>query len=154
MIIREALIDDLPKLDAIAFRSKAHWGYSQELIEAWRNDLITPPSSLIARPTFLAEIAGEPIAFAQIDPAAKPWELVSMWVDPNHMRKGVGKSLLIHMLSYAQSFGQNTLAIDSDPYAKGFYLSCGAYEIGQIPAAIPGQPDRVRPQLLIPTHAA
>jgi predicted N-acetyltransferase YhbS len=70
------------------------------------------------------------------------------------MGKGVGKALLQHMLSHARSSGQELLAIDSDPFAKGFYLALGGYEIGQVHAPIPGIPDRVRPQLLIPTGAA
>ena len=77
-----------------------------------------------------------------------------MWVDPKNMGKGVGKALLQHMLDYARSQGQAELSIDSDPFAIGFYLACGAHEIGQIHAPIPGQPDRVRPQLVIPTVAA
>ncbi|HWQ09337.1 MAG TPA: GNAT family N-acetyltransferase, partial [Holophaga sp.] len=153
MNIREVETDDLPQLDAIAFRAKAHWGYPQELIEAWRGDLVTAPGTLHTRPTFLAERSGVPIAFAQIDPEAKPWELVAMWVDPDHMGKGVGKALLRHMLACARTAGQAELVIDSDPFAKGFYLACGAREAGQVQAPIPGQPDRVRPRLTISTDA-
>lgn len=154
MIIRRAVVTDISRLDAIALRAKAYWGYSQDLLRLWHKDLVTVPDTLITRPTFLVEQSDVPIAFAQVDPMTHPWELVAMWVDPVHMGKGVGRMLLRHMLACTRSLGQATLAIDSDPFAKGFYLACGAYETGQISAPIPGQPDRVRPQMIIPTDAA
>lgn len=37
--------------------------------------------------------------------------------------------------------------VDADPNAESFYLESGAVRRGVVPAPIPGEPERVRPQL-------
>ena len=41
--------------------------------------------------------------------------------------------------------------VDADPNAESFYLACGANRCGEVPAPIPGEPGRVRPQLAFRT---
>jgi hypothetical protein len=41
--------------------------------------------------------------------------------------------------------------IDADPHAEAFYRACGALRIGGVAAPIDGQPQRVRPQLVLST---
>lgn len=151
MKIRPAIHDDIESLDRIALAAKAHWGYSQEQLLLWKRELMTPPDSIATRPTFVAEVDGTAVAFAQIDPSVAPWELVSLWVLPQFMGQGIGRALLRTSAAAARAAGQGSIAIDSDPYAEAFYLACGARVVGQVPAPIPEDTERYRPQLLLDT---
>ncbi|MCA0243852.1 MAG: GNAT family N-acetyltransferase [Proteobacteria bacterium] len=151
MQVRSARLHDLPDLDRIALEAKSHWGYAQEQLIRWESDLRTRPETIAAWPTSVAEIEGRVAGFAQIDPTASPWELVSLWVQPGHMRQGIGAALLRTMQEVAQQSGVREIHIDSDPNALAFYIACGASVVGSVAAPIEGEPSRVRPQLRLPT---
>lgn len=151
--IRAAGAEDLPHMNRIALEAKAAWGYSSDLLEAWREDLHTSAQSLQSCPAFVAtDEADRVLAIMQIDPACSPCELTTLFVDPHCMRRGLGQALLRHAARKAHAFGHRHLQIDADPNAFGFYLACGATQVGQVAAPIPGAPDRVRPQLLFSTQ--
>lgn len=154
MRLRTAVASEAETLDRIALAAKAHWGYSDQDMERWRPELQTSAASIGAWPTFVAEAEGTAIAFAQLDPTRDPWELVSLWVQPEHMGLGIGRQLLRKALTSAASAGQRCIVIDSDPNALGFYVACGARQIGSVPAPLLGKPDRIRPQLELATRGA
>ena len=72
-----------------------------------------------------------------------------MWVRPQNMRQGIGKALIAHAITKAKERGAKQMRIDADPNATAFYLSCGAYRIGAVPAPITGDLKRVRQLLAI-----
>jgi ribosomal protein S18 acetylase RimI-like enzyme len=142
---------DLPRLNAIAWAAKAHRGYRHEQLEAWRADLEVDPHSLAARPVFVAEREGAAVGFVQLATDTEPWEIRALWIDPAHMRRGIGQALMRHACAVAAAAGQREIAIDADPNALGFYTACGARVVGQVAAPLPGDPGRTRPQLRIAT---
>lgn len=134
-------------LTALAFAAKAHWGYPAETMEAWRDDLrITP--EMLARPHGIACADGRVAGFYTLVPAPGDWELDNLWVDPRCMAQGIGRALVRHALAAARAGGAARIRIDSDPNAEPFYLACGAVRHGTVAAPIPGDPSRVRPQLV------
>lgn len=147
MAIRPARTSDVEALDRIAMASKAHWGYSAQDLVRWAKDLRTPAETIATWPTFVVELAGTVVAFSQLCPIKDPWELVSLWVHPNHMGQGIGRQLLVQAMAAASSSGQSRIHVDADPNALGFYLACGAKQVGSIHAPISTDPGRVRPQL-------
>ena len=149
MNLRPGVPSDCPTLEAIAFAAKAHWGYSVEQLQAWRDDLAVPEKLLPIRPVVVAELNGRPVGFAQVATDTQPWELWAMWVHPEHMGQGIGTALFAWATGFAAEHGQEELTIDSDPNAEGFYLRRGARRIGELAAPIPGDSARVRPQLLL-----
>ncbi|AVG16712.1 GNAT family N-acetyltransferase [Chromobacterium vaccinii] len=149
--IRQADPADLPQMNQVAFKSKAHWAYTARQLEAWREDLTTQADTLASHPTFVAEMSGTVVGFVQLNPRAAPWRLESLWVLPECMGRGLGKALLAQALDIARAAGQTDIAIDADPNALGFYLSRGARRLADVAAPIDGQPQRVRPQLLLAT---
>ena len=154
MTLRPGVPVDIPALDFIALEAKAHWGYSNEQLLAWREDLLLQPASLVARPIYVAEEDGQLFGYAQVATDTQPWELCALWVSPSRMGRGVGKALLGWAKQFAASGKQHELAIDADPNASGFYVSCGATVVGTVAATIEGNPDRARPQLRLRTSAA
>lgn len=145
--IREAAESEAGLLSALAFESKAHWGYSRETMESWKGQLAFSISVVPSRPSYVAAIDGEIVGFYSLAPSERAWELDNLWVAPPFMRQGVGKALLAHALELAFRGGATSVSVDSEPYAEAFYLSLGAVRCGEKPAPIPGEPHRVRPQL-------
>jgi len=94
------------------------------------------------------------VGFAQIDPTTTPWELISLFVEPCRMGQGIGAELVRKAMLNAHQSGIEILHIDADPNALGFYRSFGAQEVAAVPAPIENAPDRVRPQLRLPTRGA
>lgn len=152
ILIRAARIENAEVLTRLAGAAKASWGYPEEAMRAWKDALIITSTSITSAPTFVAEPAGREgiiAGFYQLETNENPWSLEHLWVDSEWMRQGIGRALLAHATLFAHSAGIDELAIDADPHAEPFYLSCGAIRVGAIAAPIPGEPDRVRPQLVL-----
>ena len=154
MQIRTANRSDVDQLNTIAMQAKAHWGYTADQLEGWRESLSTDPPSIEKWPTFIAEDQGNAIGFTQINPDLEVWELISLFVLPAHIGRGIGRALLNEAIAAAKRADKSTLLIDSDPNAEPFYLSCGAVRVGIQRAPIQGNSARVRPQLHLSTSAA
>jgi GNAT superfamily N-acetyltransferase len=147
MNIRPAVENEAPVLSALALRAKAHWGYSAEQLERWRTQLSVSPSDIRAKPVFVATVGEEVVGFYSLAPSHPSWELDNLWVLPDFMHRGIGQALLSHALKTAAHGGALRVTVDADPNAAAFYLKAGAAQTGVVPAPIPGQSERVRPQL-------
>jgi len=147
MNIRPAQGDEAEALSALALKAKAYWGYPVDAIELWRRDLTVSTHTIASRPTFLAVLADEIVGFYSLSPSHHSWALDHLWVLPLLMDRGVGRALMAHALETAARGGASAVTVDADPNAESFYLACGAERYGEVPAPIPGEPKRVRPQL-------
>jgi len=147
MNIRPASEQEAPVLSDLAMRAKSHWGYSAEALEQWRPELAVSPANVRERPTFVAVVGAEVAGFYSLHTSRAAWELDNLWVLPRFMHQGIGRALLAHALATAAHGGAREVTVDADPNAEPFYLECGAVRRGDVPAPIPGQPKRVRPQL-------
>jgi ribosomal protein S18 acetylase RimI-like enzyme len=145
--LRPATSDEAAVLSALAMQAKAHWGYPAEALERWRTELAVSPTAVRERPTVVAEVGSKVVGFYSLRPSGESWELFDLWVLPGFMRQGVGRALLSHALAIAARAGVTKVTVDADPNAESFYLQNGAIRFGEVPAPIPGQPGRVRPQL-------
>ena len=151
MNIRAAAPSEVEVLDQIAFIAKAHWGYRDTQMSAWASELLTSKESISSNPTFVAELDGTVVGFAQLDYSGDSMNLVSLFVLPQHMGKGAGRSLLQEAVKATAKSGSSVLYIDSDPNAELFYLACGATLVARVPAPIEGEPNRTRPQFRLST---
>lgn len=149
MLIRPAQAEDAQALADIAWAAKAFWNYPPAQLEAWREALSPKVASIAEQPTQLVELNGSTAGFYQLQLTATRAELEHLWVHPESMGQGLGSALLAHAQQQLATMGMDTLHIDADPHAENFYLRRGAQRIGEIPAPVEGQPDRVRPQLSI-----
>lgn len=135
-------------LTELAIRSKAHWGYDREFMQACRATL-TLTAELIARTeVYVAEVEGRVVGFYSLAPWHSDLELYHFFVDPPAMGNGLGRCLWNDAVRRASERGCSRLLIQSDPYAEGFYLKLGAERIGEVPSgAVPG---RTLPLLVFP----
>jgi len=146
--IRRATGPDAGLLTDITFRAKAYWGYSPQVMEAWRVMMNIPPELIVNNPVYVLEDAGRVCGYYSLEHLdGDQIMLGNLFIDPDFIGSGVGRALLQHALALAASLGFRTICMESDPHAEGFYLRMGAVRIGEHPAPIPDQPDRVLPQM-------
>lgn len=63
-----------------------------------------------------------------------------MFVEPDAIGRGVGRTLFEHTVAQARRLGFTALTIDADPNAEPFYVAMGALRIGATPSgSIPGR---------------
>ncbi len=149
-LIRPATAADSALLTDITFRAKAYWEYNQSLMEQWHDIMRIPPELIVNNPIYLLEDSGRVCGYYSLEhPDGDQIMLENLFIDPDFIGSGVGRALLQHALALAASLGYQTVCLESDPHAEGFYLRMGAVRIGERPAPIPGQPERVCPQMRI-----
>jgi GNAT superfamily N-acetyltransferase len=136
LVLRRAIPDEAEALSALAIRSKTHWGYDAAFIAATRLDLDVS-SDLIAQNACFVAMAEDAIVGFYLREGC---ELTRLFVAPDRLNRGIGRSLMEHMASEAKRAGLSMLQITSDPDASGFYEACGARQIGTAPSPeIPGR---------------
>jgi len=150
--LRDGTAADADLLTALCFRAKAHWGYSQDLLDGWADELTVSPLQF---KKFMVRCAcdetGCIVGFAMLSLAPPTAELEHLHVDPAVHKTGVGRSLLSDMMEYARQSGCTRLELDSDPHATGFYQKLGGVRIGNTPSAIIAGRSLPRLQIAIPS---
>jgi GNAT superfamily N-acetyltransferase len=126
MQILRAKAEDAATLTEIAFSAKRHWGYPEQWIENWRHVLTIQPELIARHETHTAFVEGEPIGFYSLVCELGRMRLEHLWVLPEAMRRGVGRALFFHAVERVRALGFETLEIESDPNAAGFYQRVGA----------------------------
>ena len=140
-------------LSALARRSKAHWGYTEEQLDFWAAQFALDDADLASRPAFAAVVEDALAGFYTLRPGEGAWDLDNLWVVPERIGHGIGRMLFEHAMRTAAAGGASAVSIDADPHAEAFYLHCGAIRRGEVPAPIPGLPARTRPQLVADASA-
>ena len=129
--MRRASASERDELSALAFRSKAHWGYSREFMDACRDELTVSDAQIAAGLVFVAEDERGIVGFYGLELlSSQRVELSHCFVDPGAIGKGVGRSLMEHAIEEARHLGSSVLVIQSDPHAASFYASLGARAAG------------------------
>ena len=139
-MIQKATIKDTDILTNIALTSKGYWGYSNELIESWRNDL-TVTSKMIENVFVYKFIQNNKIVGFYIlnQPKGNNIELEMLFVLPEFIGKGIGKQLLLHTFEKARKQNASTLNLLADPNAVAFYKSQGFIIIDKKESTIPNR---------------
>jgi GNAT superfamily N-acetyltransferase len=139
-VLRRATAADVSTLTRIAHAAKRHWGYPEQLIELWKDDLTVLPADVDADLVFCAEREGAMAGFYSVSGiGTAACEIEHMWVLPEHIGTGLGRALFEHMVRTLREQGVRTLRIASDPNAVGFYERMGARREGDVPATPEGR---------------
>lgn len=143
--IRPARPEDAGELSALALRSKSHWGYDADFLEACRAELTVDPQACAAGRVTVADRAGTLQGFYLIAGHPPDGELAALFVDLPAIGSGVGGQLLRHALAHATEQGYASLTLDADPGAESFYRRHGAVRVGETPSE--SIPMRVLPRM-------
>ena len=140
-VIRPAVAAEAPILTALAFRSKAYWGYDAAFMEACRQDLTTSADHIRTGLVYVFEEAGRIVGFYKLRlHEADEAELVDLFVEPDAIGHGYGKRLWRHAVGTARQLGARHMTFQSEPHAEGFYQAMGAERIGMSESTVfPGR---------------
>jgi GNAT superfamily N-acetyltransferase len=149
---RAAVPEDAAALSRLAFKSKAHWGYDIDFMRRCKPELTYSPAQ-IEQPGYrfqVCEQAGRPVGFYALELKGEGrGELEALFVSPDSIGKGIGRSLVDKAKEEARSLGIDVVVIQGDPNAEAFYLGVGAVAAGyRESASIPG---RFLPLFTLPT---
>ena len=140
MQILRAKPDDAATLTEIAFAAKRHWGYPEHWIACWTHLLTVEPRLISEQETYTAYVDGEAVGFYSLDREVARMYLEHLWVLPQAMRQGVGRALFLHATGRVRELGFQTLEVESDPNAAGFYERMGARRVATTVTELAGQP--------------
>jgi GNAT superfamily N-acetyltransferase len=130
--IRKAAQHEVDTLSALAFRSKAHWGYTAEFMEACRAELTYSRGDLKTRDVYVLESGSQIVGFYVLKQhSGNRVELEALFVEPSWIGQGVGRRLIEHAKAQARRLGATVMLIESDPNAAAFYVKAGGKQIGQ-----------------------
>ncbi len=137
--IRPGRPDDAPRLTAIAHQTKAHWGYPDRWLAAWRDALTVTGADLDRLEILVAEERGAVAGFVALELEEAGWSLAHCWVRPADMGRGIGRALVAEAAARLSVRGVSRLRIVSDPNAVGFYHRLGAVAVGAVRADVAGE---------------
>jgi N-acetylglutamate synthase-like GNAT family acetyltransferase len=144
--IRRATPDEADVLSEIAHAAKRHWGYPENWIARWQDDLTITPEFIANNEMYVAIIGEEIAGCCALVLSDSLTELEHMWIKPEHMGNGVGRALFHQVMERAAQHNAKVVELSADPNAEGFYERMGAKRIGEVRSEIEGQP-RVLPRM-------
>lgn len=137
--IEPARPGDAAELTDLVLDSKRHWGYGEELIELWRDDLTITPDFIRAHDVRAAWRGERRVGVYALVCRDAEWELEHLWLHPDEIGRGTGRILMEHIIASLRAAGARSVTIAADPNAEAFYLRMGARRIGEIPTLPEGR---------------
>jgi GNAT superfamily N-acetyltransferase len=151
MEIRRATPGDAETLSWISLAAKRYWGYPERWIAQWKEALTITPDFVRRNEVYAATSDEEIVGFYALTGQGREIELRHLWVSPDRIGTGVGRTLFDHAVRKAASHGAELLSVEADPNAEGFYRRMGARRVGETSYRIDGQ-RRVLPLLVVETR--
>jgi GNAT superfamily N-acetyltransferase len=131
--IRDAHLSEASALESLQRRASDVW-------EEYRAQLVAHPEAIAAPHEAIAagwvrvavDAGGRLLGFATAVPGeAGSWELEDLFVEPDVMRRGVGRLLVEDLAKSAADMGAMSLDVTANPNAAGFYSRLGFGETGR-----------------------
>jgi GNAT superfamily N-acetyltransferase len=139
-MIRPARSGEAAAITDLALRSKRRWGYADDFMAAVAADLRVTEADIETDHIEVLEADDRMLGFYQLQRKPGHAHLEKLFVDPAGVGSGHGRRLFDHAVEIARGWGYETLLLDSDPNAEGFYRSLGAERIGRTPSpVVPGR---------------
>lgn len=131
---------DAKILSDLTFRSKAHWGYAPEQMEAWRADLTITEDYIAQNHVYmLVDQQHVPGYYSFFEQSSKMVKLDNLFVDPDFIGLGFGGQLIEDFMSKSRQLKFQTMTLDADPHAESFYKKYGFQSVGRLATSIPGR---------------
>ena len=131
MKFRKATISDISTLNKISLASKKYWGYSEDWIEHWIDDLTLTERDLSVQEVVVLDLQLKIIGFCATMDQGAYYEVMHLWILPEFIGKGYGKMLLKKALS-TLGVADKPIEVTADPYAELFYKKQGFKTISKV----------------------
>jgi GNAT superfamily N-acetyltransferase len=146
MKIVRATPEDADALTEIAHAAKRHWAYPESWITSWRETLTIRPEFIAANLAFIAIEEERAAGFYVLTSEDDGQHLDHLWIVPHAMGHGIGRALFEHAVEQAKNLRADSIKIESDPNAEGFYKRMGAKRVGTSVSHVEGE-TRALPRL-------
>ncbi len=131
---------DSKLLTDTALLSKKYWGYDDKLINLWRSDLEISAEYISKNKVVKVYIEDKFIGFFGIKfTNEKEAEIDHLWLIPEKINKGFGRSIFNHIFKCLKSKNYKKTTLVAEPNAKGFYDKMGGRVIGQRQSKVSGR---------------
>lgn len=139
--IKSAFPNDHQELTEISFRSKAFWGYPQEWIALWKEDLTVTPEYISQHKVFkLQDESGKIMGFCGFTEESRELlEITHLWLLPSFTGKGLGTKLLTESIQKAIRPYHRKIEVVADPNAEKFYAKNGFTTLTYVESTPPGR---------------
>ena len=138
--LRAMTYDDLEDVSRLGIVSKSSWGYADESMRVFAQELTLNHQSLDE--LLDAQVAceqGRLVGYFTLRDYNGTVELEHLFVTPERFRAGVGTKLLMAALESASLRDAQTLRVIADPNSAGFYEKHGAIHVGDHQSSIAGR---------------
>jgi GNAT superfamily N-acetyltransferase len=124
--IRDAIPVDLPNLEGVFRRASLSNGNDRDrLLEHSEWLALSDDGIREGRMRLAVDEAGTVVGFATYLINNGVAELEDLFVDPPHMRRGIGEQLVLDILRRLRTLGFETLEVTANPHAMDFYEHMG-----------------------------
>lgn len=124
MKYRKAELKDIPELNLLSIASKKYWGYPDEWIEYWRDDMTITTKKFGQQNILIGELNSEMIGFCSVTEHDEQYEILHLWILPQFIGQGYGKKIMTQAI---QEFTKpdKPIIVEADPYSELFYAGQG-----------------------------
>jgi GNAT superfamily N-acetyltransferase len=137
MKVEKATSNDNEILTEITKKSKAYWGYLEEQILQWNNNLTITKEYIKNNLVFKLVNDNTTIGYySYLIKDEKNIKLDNLFLLPEYIGKGFGKYLINDFLNRMRIEKFEKIILDSEPNAEKFYLKIGFKKIGQFETSI------------------
>lgn len=120
--IRDGTRHDIPVLEELQRRASWVWEEYRERLAAHPDAIAIPPDAVRDGHVRVACRQDRPVGFSVAIPISdEVWELDGLFVEPDTMRHGVGRSLVADVTARAAQTQVRVLEVTANPHALGFY---------------------------------
>jgi N-acetylglutamate synthase-like GNAT family acetyltransferase len=124
-------------LTELSIRSKSFWNYGKEQIEEWREELTITEKYIDENQIYKLVKDTVLIGFYAYQPENETdIKLNYLFVEPNFIGKGYGKTLMNDFLKRIENSEFKKVILDADPNAEKFYNGIGFRVIGKLKSSI------------------
>lgn len=124
MKFRIAELDDLEMLNKISLQSKAYWGYPESWIAHWSDELKLDRDKFLNQNVLVVENESKILGFCSIVENSENYEILHLWMLPEHIGKGIGRNLLTETIETFVKI-EKPIIVEADPNAEPFYKRQG-----------------------------
>lgn len=116
-----AKAEDASLLSRTAFDAKRHWGYTDEQMSLWTDELIIRPEYILRHHVLKLYGGTDYLGFTALIAGAGTWDIDHLWLLPGQTGRGYGRRVFSHLRDLARLQGAEALRVCAEPNATGFY---------------------------------
>jgi len=136
MRFRNAKPSEANTLTQLTLASKAHWGYPDEWMTLWTDDLTITSNYIAENMVVVAEGEAGILGYVSVKNDDGKFYLDNLFIHPSCIRKGIGQKLLAISHNRCKENGVTQLHVYSDPFSRGFYEKTGAVFVEEVASKV------------------